>query len=131
MNLLVGTSNYNINIKSLTLVAIALLLDIKLTLGFASAILSIIGFNNQAIVRINASEGEKCLILEAKQTDKRIINEDVLAIYNSECVHNDLICKYRDGDKCTIRKDDIKRILDELCNKNIFKKINSLYKYNF
>ena len=131
INLLVGSSNYNINIKALTLVAIALILDIKLTIGFASSILSIIGFNNQAIVRINASEGEKCLILEAKYANKRIINEDVLAMYNSECVHNDLMCKYRNGDKCTIQKEDIRRILEELCNKNIFKRIKSLYKYNF
>lgn len=131
INILIGSSNYNINIKALTFVAIALILDIKLTIGFASAILSIIGFNNQAIVRINASEGEKCLILEAKRANKRIIGEDVLAMYNSECIHNDLLCKYRSGDKCTIKKEDIRRILEELCDKNIFKRINSLYKYNF
>lgn len=67
IHLLVGESKYNINIKALTLVAIALLLDIKITLGFASAALVITGFNGQAIAQIDVSEGEKCLILEAIQ----------------------------------------------------------------
>jgi len=131
MNLLIQSSNYNINIKALTLTTIALLLDIKLTLGLASTVLSILGFNSQAIVRVDVSEGEKCLILEAMQSKNRVINEDVFSMCNFECVHNDLNCKYRDGDKCTIGKDDIKALLNGLCDKNIFKKINNLYKYNF
>lgn len=131
LNLLLQSSNYNINIKALTLTTIALLLDIKITLGIASATLSILGFNNQAIARIDVSEGEKCLILEAMQSKNRVINEDVFAICNSECIHNDLNCKYQNDDKCTINKSNIKEILDRLCDKNIFRKINNLYKYNF
>lgn len=129
--LLIQPSNYNINIKALTLTTIALLLDIKLTLGIASATLAILGFNNQAIARIDVSEGEKCLIMEAMQSKNRVINEDVFSICNSECIHNDLNCKYQTGDKCTINKANIKEILDRLCDKNIFRKINNLYKYNF
>lgn len=124
-------SSYNINIKALTLTTIALLLDIKLTLGLASATLSILGFNNQAIVRVDVSEGEKCLILEAMQSKNRVINEDVFSMCNFECVHNDLNCKYQDGDKCTMSKETIKVVLDSLCDKNIFNKIKHLYKYNF
>lgn len=131
LDLLIQTSNYNINIKALTLTALALLLDIKLTLGFASAALAILGFNNQAIVRVDVSEGEKCLILEAIQSKNRVINEDVFSVCNYECVHNDLDCKYQDGDKCTINKGNIKEILDRLCDKNIFKRIGGFYKYNF
>lgn len=108
-----------------------MLLDIKLTLGFASATLAILGFNNQAIVRVDVSEGEKYLILEAIQSKNRVINEDVFSSYNFECVHNDLRCKYQDGDKCTISKENIKEILDRLCDKNIFKKVRGFYKYNF
>lgn len=131
LHLLVQSSNYNINIKALTLTAIALLLDIKITLGWVSATLAILGFNNQAIVRVDVSEGEKCLILEAMQSKNRVINEDVFSVCNFECVHNDLNCKYQDDDKCTISKEDIKDVLDGLCDKNIFKKIGNLYKYNF
>ena len=71
------------------------------------------------------------MILEALQSKNRIINEDVFSTCNSECIHNDLKCKYQNSDRCTIRKDDIKRILDELSDKNIFRKIKTLYKYNF
>lgn len=131
IGLLIQSYNYNINIKALTLTAIALLLDIKLRLGIASATLAILGFNNQAIARIDALEGEKCLILEAMHSKNRVINEDVFSMYNFECVHNDLDCKYQEDDKCTISKENIKAILDGLCGKNIFKKIGSFYKYNF
>lgn len=131
LNLLIQSSNYNINIKALTLTALALVLDIKLTIGIASATLAILGFNNQAIVRIDASEGEKCLILEAIQSKNRVIDEDVFSICNHQCVHNDLNCKYQDGDSCTINKENIKAVLDGLCDKNIFKKIHKVYKYNF
>lgn len=131
LNFLIQSSNYNINIKALTLTALALLLDIKLTLGFASTTLAILGFNNQAIARVDVSEGEKCLILETIQSKNRVINEDVFSICNYECVHNDLDCKYQNGDKCTINKENIKEILDRLCDKNIFKKIRGFYKYNF
>lgn len=131
MYFLLPSSNYNINIKALTLTAIALLLDIKLTIGVASAVLLILGFNNQAIARVDVSEGEKCLILEAMQSKNRVINEDVFSMCNFECVHIDLKCKYQNGDKCTINKENIKAILDGLCDKNLFKKIHSLYKYNF
>lgn len=131
LNLLIQSSNYNINIKALTLTALALMLDIKLTIGLASATLAILGFNNQAVVRIDASEGEKCLILEAIQSKNRVINEDVFSICNHQCVHNDLNCKYQDGDSCTINKENINAILDGLCDKNIFKKIHKFYKYNF
>lgn len=131
LNLLIPSSDYNINIKALTLTALALVLDIKLTIGLASATLAILGFNNQAIVRIDASEGEKCLILEAIQSKNRVINEDVFLLCNHQCVHNDLDCKYQDGDSCTINKENINTILDGLCDKNIFKKIHKFYKYNF
>lgn len=131
LQLLIKSSNININIKATTILVLALLLDIKLTLGIASAALTIIGFNGQAIARIDVSEGEKCLILEALQRKNRIIDEDVFSSCNSECVHNDLKCKYQKEEKCTIRRDEIKHVLDVLCDKNIFKKIKNLYKYNF
>jgi hypothetical protein len=124
-------TNYNINIKAATLTIIALLLDINLTLGASSAILALTGFNSQAIVKIDISEGEKCIILEAMQSKGRLISDKIFKMCNSECVHNDLKCKYQSEGKCTIEKEDIYRILDELCNKNIFRKFEGSYKYNF
>ena len=131
LHYLVQSINYNINIKALTLTALALLLDIKLTLGFASTTLALLGVNSQAIARIDATEGEKCLIIEAMHSPNRIISKDVFSHCNHQCVHNDLECNYQKDDNCTITTDKITAILDGLCDKNIFKKIKGLYKYNF
>ena len=51
LQLLIESSNININIKATTIMALALLLDIKLTLGIASVALTVVGFNGQAIGR--------------------------------------------------------------------------------
>lgn len=131
MHLLLSHYDLNINIKALTLATLALLLDIKLTLGFASSTLAILGVNNQAIVRIDVTEGEKCLILEAIHSPNRIINTDVFALCRHQCVHNNLECNYKDGETCKITTDKIEKILDSLCDKNVFTKIKGFYKYNF
>lgn len=131
LQLLAKSLNININIRATTILAIALLLDIKLSISIASDALTIMGFNGRAIARIDVSEGEKCLILEALQRKNRIIDENVFFDCNSECVHNDLKCKYQIEEKCTMQVDEIKHVLDGLCDKNVFKKIKHLYKYNF
>mgnify|MGYP006916047798 CR=1 FL=1 len=131
LSCLIESVNYNVNIKALTLMMISLLLDIKLTLGFVGAALTIIGFNGRAIAKINVTEGEKCLIMEAMHSRNRVINENVFSVCNNECVHNDLPCKYQNEDMCTIKKSDIIAILNGLCEKNIFKKHGNFYKYSF
>jgi hypothetical protein len=131
MGFLCVQSNYNVNLKALTVTALALLLDIKLTVGFVSGTLAILGFNQRAIVRLDVSEGEKCLILEAMAHQNREIREDVFSKNHSECVHNDLDCNYRNNDQCTIHRENIKAVLDGLCEKNVFQKRGGSYKYNF
>ncbi len=131
LHYLIPSCDYNINLKALTITTLALLLDIKLTVGFASTTLAILGFNNQAIVKIDASEGEKCLILEAMRSRNRVITEDVLSSFNGQCIHDDLGCNYQECDRCIINKDKIKSILNKLDRENVFNKINGFYKYNF
>lgn len=121
----------NINIKALSLMMIALLLDIKLTLGLASTSLALLGVNGQAIVKVTADEGEICLIREALLRDNRIVDVSVLPVCSSECVNNDLQCKFRRDGKCTICAKDTEEILDRLSEKNIFTKIKKYYKYNY
>ena len=58
LHFLIKSSDFSINIKAATLITLALLLDIKLTLGIASAALTITGFNGQAIARVDVSEGK-------------------------------------------------------------------------
>lgn len=122
---------YNINIKAFSLVAISLLLDIKLTLGFASSVLAIMGVNGQAIFKVSAREAEKCMIMEAIHNRNHIIDENIIDLIGKECVHNDFDCKYREDGKCTITKTAVKEILDRLADKNVFTRVHGLYKYNF
>ena len=131
--MLVGSANqtYNINITALTLISIAILLDINLTLGFASGALAILGFNNQAIAKVDVSSGEKCLILEAMYADDKVIDEYVLERFHSDCVHNDIQCRYQSDETCCINKDEIILLLEGLCKKNVFSKVGRKYKYNF
>lgn len=131
MHLLLEDCEININIKALSLMTIALLLDIKLTLGLAATSLALLGVNGQAIVKVAANEGEICLIREALLRDNRIINVSVLPVCSSECVNNDLNCKFRYDGKCTICSKDIEEILDRLSEKNVFTKIKKYYKYNY
>ena len=122
---------YNINLKALSLMAIALMLDIKLTMGFASTTLGILGVNGQAIVKVSAEEAEMCLINEAILHKPHIIDKGVFKGTSNECVHNDLNCKYREDGICKITENDIGDVLDELSEKNVFTKIRGQYKYNF
>ncbi len=128
---LIGTPYYNIRVGALTLIAVAVMLDIHLTLGFASAALMILGLDGKAVVKVETFNGEVCLIQEALQNKIHMIDENVLNSFNHECVHNDLECRYRVDDKCTIKKSEIKSTLDDMCQNNIFSKIGSMYKYNF
>lgn len=130
MHFLLEDCEINITIKELSLMTIALLLDIKLTLGLASTSLALLGVNGQAIVKVTAEEGEICLIGEVLLRDNRIIDVSVLPVCSSECVNNDLQCKFRRDGKCTICAKDTEEILERLSEKNVFTKIKKYYKYN-
>ena len=129
--ILVERLEYNINIKALSLMAIALMLDIKLTMGFASTTLGILGVNGQAIVKVSAEAAEMCLISEAILHKPHIIDKEVFRGKARECVHNDYNCKYREESMCRITEKEIAEVLDGLSEKNVFTKIGEQYKYNY
>lgn len=122
---------YNINLKALSLAEIALLFDIRLDIGIVSSVLAIIGGNGQAIVKVSVEDAEKCLIREAILRKPHIIDKEVFAGTNSECVHNNYNCKYKEDGVCKISERDIVEVLDGLSQKNVFTKIRNQYKYNF
>lgn len=131
MELLIPETNYNIKISALTVVILATILDVKLTKGVMLAGLSAMGFNNQALSRIDERNGEKCLLLEMLRTKSRTITEFVLPPINNECFNNDLCCKYRIENQCKIKKEDVHKILLSLCQKNVIKECeNGKYKYH-
>lgn len=132
MECLIPGTNFNVNLKAVTITIIAAILDVSLTKVFATATLSMLGFNSHAIVKLNETEGEKCIVLEMLRTKSRIIFEDILPPNNGECLNNNLNCKYRINGKCKIGKNDIQGNLLSLCNKNVIRESGKgVYKYNF
>lgn len=128
---LIPNTNYNINLKAVTITILAAILDVNLTQGFASVALAISGFNSHAVVKLNEIEGEKCVVLEMLRTKLRIITEDVLPPSNRECFNINLNCKHRRDNQCKIEDKDIQEIFLSLCNKNVIRKNgNGVYKYN-
>jgi hypothetical protein len=130
LQFLIPNTNYNINIKALSLTTLALLFDIHITSGFMSALLGITGFNSHSIVLLNEIEGEKCMVMEALR-NKRIINKKIFSNSNSECVNNHLNCRHNKEGICHVKTENIEGILDILCDKNVFTKIGNVYKYNY
>lgn len=129
---LIPNTNYNINLKAATITILAAILDVKLTQGFASVALSMSGFNSYAVVKLNETEGEKCVVLEMLRTKLRIITEGVLPPGNRECFNINLNCKYRRGNQCKIEEKHIQKIFLSLCDKNVIRENgNGVYKYNF
>lgn len=128
---LIPNTNYNINLKAVTITILAAILDIKLTQGFASVALSVSGFNSHAIVKLNEREGEKCVVLEMLRTKSHIIVKDILPPSNRECFNINLNCKYRIDNQCKIKEKDVQKILLSLCNKNVIRENkDGGYKYN-
>lgn len=129
---LIPNTNININLKASTIAILAAILDVKLTRGFLNFLLNASGFNSCSVVRLDEEEGEKCIILEMLKTKPHIITKNILPPINKECFNNNLNCKYRINNQCTIEEKDIKEIFFSLCNKNVIREIkNDRYKYNW
>lgn len=129
MSLMIATNEYYINLKYSTIIILALILDIELTKGFASVLLGFLGMANATFVKISEYNGEKCIIKETINQKGKIGNESILAKYHGECCNNQYNCKYQNTDRCKCKKNDIINIYNSLCEKGIFKKNASNYKY--
>lgn len=128
MCFIVPSTDYNIT--ALTLMAIATALDIRLKLGFVASSLAIIGFSGQAIVKLDVNAGEKCLVYEAMKNPKHIVGENIFLKNHGQCIHNNLPCKHRNNNSCTFSKQEIINTLSGLCNKNVFRKEGTSFKYD-
>lgn len=122
---------YYINVKTATVALAALILDITLTKGAAATLVSLLGMPAAAIVKLDESNGEKCIVKETVLTDGKTGNENVLAKYNGECCNNNYRCKFNNDGKCMCKKTDIVAIYKDLVRKNVFKQHGDFYKYNF
>lgn len=122
---------YYVNVKTATVALAALILDITLTKGAAATLVSLLGMPTAAIVKLDESNGEKCIVKETVSTKCKTGNENILAEYNGECCNNNYKCKFNRGGKCMCKKTDIVAIYKDLVRKNVFKQHGDFYKYNF
>lgn len=131
LGILIPKTNIYINLKVTTITLIALILDEKITKGVANFLLAATGFNANSIVKLNEEIGEKCVLLEIFRKQYHEAKLDIFnSICNKECVNNHMNCKYRNQGICTISKEQVKDILEQMVNKNIFNKKGDIYKYN-
>lgn len=122
MALTLFDSSLYINVKTVTIVMVAFLLDVTLTGGIAALSLSLLGVNNKALASIKEENGEKCILKETLLRKPRIGNISILDCYEGKCQMLNSQCKYRDGELCNCSHDAIMNIYDNLIEKNIVKR---------
>ncbi len=122
MNLTLFDSSLYINVKTITIVMVAFLLDVTLTGGIAALSLSLLGLNNKALASIKEENGEKCILKETLLHKPHIGNMNILDCYEKKCQNLNYQCKYREGESCNCSHDAIVNIYENLIEKNIFKR---------
>ena len=121
-----------INLKASTIALLAILLDIKVTDGIANFVLAATGIDLRRVVKLDESEGEKCVLLEVYRKENHQANPDIFKqVCGKECINNDMNCKYRRNVVCAMDQERVKVIFESLHAKNVFTMQNDCYKYNF
>lgn len=128
-NFITYDASYFINVKYLTLALLCLLFDIKMSNGFASLILNMIGINCEVI---ELDDTEKCVAYKIK-TEKRISFEQLVPLIQCNFIgKNDKCGHYRRDCTCEIwTKDTIQTSIDSLESKKIIKKNGDMYEIIF
>lgn len=122
-------TKYFVNIKLATITAILFILDHKVTGGVAATAAAAFGNTGRFITSIEETNGEKCIVRETLKTKNRILNICSIPGNNkNECINNDLSCKYRNTNYCTINNEEIKKIAEQLIKKNVFEKYKDSYR---
>lgn len=132
MQLLIASKNYNINLKTTTIVSLLLLLDIA-TLGISDRLLSWAGIDikNQGLCKVSEENGEKCIIAEMLRLKPHVADLSILPPINLECINNHFNCSHRHEGKCCIDENNVNEILINLCEKNVLRKHENQFMYNF
>ena len=125
LGLMLGNSNYYINLKATTLLFACLLLDITFTKGLASTVLTITGINFAAT---KLSQEERHFLIRAKHNgnDKFNIREITETPFSTkQC----FVCLNKNGDICGLSMEQLTSIADTLVDKKILKKNGENYHY--
>ena len=131
MNLLLTDKQcYYINIKKTTIILIATILDISLTLGFANGALALSGMSTKAIAKLE--DARLCVVKEVKLSNNTAKYENLSQICDRECINNDMDCCHRINGYCTLSKTNLKElVIPSLLTDGILKEKNGCYYYQF
>lgn len=122
---------YYINLKSSTIILLALLLDLNCTNGIASTVLALLGVNSRTIACIPDYNGERCVLIEICRQKNRQGNKEIFdCIMGRDCINSNLCCQYRIENLCTLSDIALDNIFDILVEKNVLAKLRDMYKYN-
>lgn len=130
LNLVLESDNeyYYFNIKKITIILAATLLDINLTSGFANAALALSGMPTKSIFKLK--NANLCVVKEIKMNHRTFM--DISRICNQECINNDIPCCYRIGGCCTLDEEKLKsKIISSLLEDGILTEKNGSYFYQF
>lgn len=119
-----GNGLYYINIKMITLVVIANLLDINLTHGVLGITMSILGISTKGIFKLSPDQGETCILQEVIISKKDLVDRHLLSNHMEECINNHIACGYRKEGRCGCTTEDVKKILDNFCNKGLLERLD-------
>lgn len=126
MNLLLHGSGYYLNVRKITIVLLAAILDYYLTNGMASACLTVLGTELQAVTKLK--EEKLCLVKEMLREYQKLYDEFDLCRYQYECVNNDIQCRFNIDGICTLKKETITTVLEKLEKVGVIEKVCEKYK---
>ena len=127
LSLLIPCIYYHINVKKTTWITIGLLLDLFITQGIATFLLTAFGKVGQTIGKLNVKNGEVCIYYQAlalkKKTIKEFGTEDIFKKINRRnCPFPKFKCGYNQNGKCTIKLKDLKENFQKLREIGAFSK---------
>jgi hypothetical protein len=93
---------YSVNVKKTIWTALGLILDIKLTMGAASALLAALGVIGQTIGKVHEENGELCILRFCLAAGTPNTSDSILASLRNACFKEKSACKYRLSDGCSI-----------------------------
>ena len=126
LNLLLPEYGYYLNVKRITIVMLAAVLDLYITNGMVSAGLTLLGTELQAIIKLK--EEKLCLVKEMLCNHQKLHNEADLSRYERECVNNDIQCHFNCDGICTLSQEQIAIVLNNLSDKDVIEKVGKKYK---
>lgn len=129
MCMMVARYDYYINLKVTTIALVALLLDINVSKGIASTLVSLSGAPSQAFVKLNEENGEKCILKETLLQPRKKGNKEILNKFNGECCNNHMDCQYRRANECRCTEENVLSIYERLTEKNVFCKSGNWFEY--